>query len=210
MKIIIIFYFLSYFTFFVVGFISGKLFDIKVSKVREILIKLYDPFTIKLKGLLHLDFEKDIKNKKRFKIFYTIFFNNLLFGCFVSRTLYGLVFFYPYILVIIGAFNQGIAISRIKMFNPLLFLEFVAYLLAASCGTNIGINLIKTIFIGNYSGLVISIHQMAYVYIVIIITLFIHTLFETVFLTKFEIPEGMTIDIKKGKEYLLNIVDHKK
>jgi hypothetical protein len=42
MKNIIIVYFLSYVCFFIIGYISGKLSNIKVSRLRGIVLKLYD------------------------------------------------------------------------------------------------------------------------------------------------------------------------
>lgn len=207
MNKIILIYFTSYFCILLIGFIVGKVSNIKVSILRDLIVKLYDPFTIKLKGLLHVDFKDDIQKKRKFKIFFTIFFNNLLFGCLITRTIYGLIFFYPYILVAFGAFSQGIVISRIKIFNPLLLIEFISYVLAASVGTNLGINLLILLFRGNSLPLIISIQPMISVYFIIIAMLLIHTAIETNILTKYDFPKGMNIDMDKSKEYLRNVLD---
>jgi hypothetical protein len=114
-KSIFLIYLVTYFTSLLIGYITGTLTKIKVSSIRSFITKLYDPISVGLKKRLHVDFQKNIKEQRRIRLFTTIFLNNLIFSALISRTLYGLLFFYPYVLTIIGNFNQGIVFSRIKM-----------------------------------------------------------------------------------------------
>jgi len=97
-KNIFLVYAVTYALCILLGYITGKLTGIKVTTLHTITSKLYDPITISLKKMMHLDFNHDVKNGKVLKLFSTIFLNNLLLSAFISRTIYGCIFFYPYIL----------------------------------------------------------------------------------------------------------------
>lgn len=205
-KLIFLIYLFSYIFSVLIGYILGKFTKIKVSSVRAIIIKLYDPFTVKLKNKIHKNFTNNIKKQKREVIFLTIFFNNLIFGALITRTLYGIIFFYPYLLTLAGGFNQGIVLSRINFINPLLLLEFLAYLIAGTAGTYIGLHLILS-FIHNINLFLIIITSLSLYPYYIIPILIIHTLIEVRLITMFKIPEGIEMDISTTREEILKKLD---
>lgn len=82
------------------------------------------------------------------KILYTFFFN-LVFGAFVSTTLTGAVFFFPYIIAVWRAFIVGILVfglntspSAIVVFYGTFVLEFGAYCISSAAGTDLGLALL--------------------------------------------------------------------
>jgi hypothetical protein len=204
-KSIFLVYAVTYALCIFLGYILGKFTGIKVSTLRTITSKLYDPITVRIKKMIHIDFNQDIKKRKTVKMFSIIFLNNLLLAAFISRTIYGCIFFYPYIITVFGSFNQGIVLSRTGFINPVLFLEFLSYLIAATAGTNIGINLMGYIFYGHE--LIQPVLKSLSLYFYIIPILAFHTAIEVRFLTKFKIPENIPIDINKTREEMLRKLD---
>ncbi|MBE7414597.1 MAG: stage II sporulation protein M [Deltaproteobacteria bacterium] len=82
------------------------------------------------------------------KILYTFSFN-LVFGAFLSTTFTGLVFFLPYIVAVWRGFIIGILIAGMNADSTMLIvfygtfvLEFGAYCLSSSVGTDLGLSLI--------------------------------------------------------------------
>ncbi len=82
------------------------------------------------------------------KICYTAFFN-LAFGALVSTTVFGLVFFFPYIIAvwrgfIIGMLFYGLDATpgKTAIFYVTFLLEFGAYSISSAAGTDIGLGLI--------------------------------------------------------------------
>jgi hypothetical protein len=188
-----------------IGYITGKLTYIKVSSIRSFITKLYDPITVRLKKRLHVDFQKDIKEQRRIRLFTTIFLNNLIFSALISRTFYGLLFFYPYVLTIIGSFNQGIVYSRITIINPILLMEFIAYLIAGTAGSYLGIRLLTSLFTG--SDFITAIIIASKLYLFIIPILMLHATIEVHFMTKFKVPDDFKIDMDKARNEMLKRLD---
>ena len=82
------------------------------------------------------------------KIGYTAFFNIVL-GAFISTTVFGVVFFFPYIIAvwrgfIIGMLFYGLDAAPFKstVFYGTFLLEFGAYSISSAIGTDIGLGLI--------------------------------------------------------------------
>ena len=82
------------------------------------------------------------------KICYTAFFN-IVFGAFISTTVFGLVFFFPYIIAvwrgfIIGVLFYGMEAGPFKsaVFYGTFLLEFAAYSISSAAGTDMGLGLI--------------------------------------------------------------------
>jgi hypothetical protein len=82
------------------------------------------------------------------KIGYTAFFNIVL-GAFISTTVLGVVFFFPYIIAvwrgfIIGVLFYGLDATPFKstVFYGTFLLEFGAYSISSAIGTDIGLGLI--------------------------------------------------------------------
>lgn len=82
------------------------------------------------------------------KILYTFSFN-LVFGALLSTTLTGLIFFLPYLVAVWRSFIIGILIAGMEATPAMLItfygtflLEFGAYCLSSSAGTDLGLSLI--------------------------------------------------------------------
>ncbi|MCX7726584.1 MAG: hypothetical protein N2053_07020 [Chitinispirillaceae bacterium] len=129
----------------------------------------------------------------------------MIFSALICRTIYGLIFFYPYLLTIIGSFNQGIVLSRINFINPILLLEFLAYLIAGTSGTYIGFNLLLS-FTNNIDLFWIIIKSLS-LYLYIIPILLIHTFIEVKLLTMFKMPEEVNVDLSQYREEMLKKLD---
>ena len=83
------------------------------------------------------------------KILYTFGFN-LVFGAFVSTTVLGLVFFFPYIIAVWRSFIIGILVADMNaspvmavIFYGTFILEFGAYCISSAIGTDLGLSLLR-------------------------------------------------------------------
>lgn len=121
------------------------------------------------------------------KILYTFSFN-LLFGAFLSTTLTGLVFFFPYIVAVWRSFIIGILIAgmdatptMLVVFYGTFILEFGAYCLSSSVGTDLGLSLIWPDRKGAASrkeALLAAWRNGARLYLLVIIVLFMAAVWE--------------------------------
>jgi hypothetical protein len=82
------------------------------------------------------------------KILYTFGFN-LLFGAFVSTTVLGFVFFFPYLIAVWRSFIIGVLISDMDtspvmavIFYGTFILEFGAYCISSAVGTDLGLSML--------------------------------------------------------------------
>lgn len=192
------------------GFLAGRLTHIKVSKLKNISDRLYDPFTVRLKNLWHKNFQDNIKQAKFLPVFITIFLNNLLLAAFITRIVYGLVFFYPVLLTLWGAFAKGVVFARVPAFNPFLLLEFVAYLLAASLGIHLGWGALLYFVTGASDTLLDALQALITVFPLVTLILLIHSLVETRLIIKARrLAPGIEFDIKQAREEMLKRLDKK-
>lgn len=81
------------------------------------------------------------------KILYTFFFN-LVFGAFLSTTVMGLLFFFPYFVAVWRSFIIGVLVADIDttpvmalIFYGTFILEFGAYCVSSAVGTDIGLSI---------------------------------------------------------------------
>ncbi len=83
------------------------------------------------------------------KIAYTLFFN-LIFGAFISTTLFGVLFFIPYVMAVWRAFligmlfyglDTGNTVSGLVFYGTFI-LEFGAYSISSAIGMDLGLTLI--------------------------------------------------------------------
>ncbi len=121
------------------------------------------------------------------KILYTFSFN-LLFGAFLSTTLTGLVFFFPYMVAVWRSFIIGILIAgmdatpaMLLVFYGTFVLEFGAYCLSSSVGTDLGLSLIWPGRKGTESrkeALLIAGRNGVRLYLLVIIILFMAAVWE--------------------------------
>lgn len=81
------------------------------------------------------------------KILYTFGFN-LVFGAFVSTTVMGLLFFFPYLVAVWRSFIIGVLVADIDttpvmavIFYGTFILEFGAYCISSAVGTDIGLSI---------------------------------------------------------------------
>lgn len=82
------------------------------------------------------------------KILYTFGFN-LVFGAFLSTTVLGLVFFFPYLIAVWRSFIIGILVSDMDtspvmtvIFYGTFVLEFGAYCISSAIGTDLGLSVL--------------------------------------------------------------------
>jgi uncharacterized membrane protein SpoIIM required for sporulation len=124
------------------GYIAGRGGGLDEALARKVSPYLADPLTRHLKGVLHRDFREHISAGRDGWVFGIIFLNNLLLSAVITKTLYGVIFFLPIILVLWGGFWRGVIYARIGLMhflNPIGLCEFGAYLLAAACGVRFGL-----------------------------------------------------------------------
>jgi len=79
----------------ITGFTLGNIKKIKIKKLSKIGSKLGDPLTIKIHRWSRKYKLSFIKNRKWLLLFISIFLNNLILAAFVSKILYGVIFFIP-------------------------------------------------------------------------------------------------------------------
>lgn len=129
----------SYFIPLLIGFIVGKVKKIKMESIYKIGQKLSDPLTLKIHNWSRKYKLNSIKNNNWILLFILIFLNNLILVAFVSRILYGVIFFIPLLLNIWTGFAQGILFSKknINIPVPLIF-EFAGYIFASVIGISFG------------------------------------------------------------------------
>ena len=193
-----------------IGFLAGRLSHIKVSKLKTVSDKLYDPYTVRLKKLWHGNFQDNINQAKSLPVFVTIFLNNLILAAFISRIVYGLVFFYPAVLTLWGGFAKGVVFARVPAFNPFLLLEFVAYLLAASLGIHLGWGVLILFISGSNDTLLAAAHAFITVFPLVTLILFVHSLLETRLIIKArQLAPGIEFDLKQAREEMLKKLDKK-
>jgi hypothetical protein len=83
---------------------------------------LTDPLTVRIQQKLNKYKMRSLKHRKWFRFGLLIFLNNLVLVAFISRTLYGVVFFIPLFLTIWGGVWQGVSLSNpLFTFTPSLF-----------------------------------------------------------------------------------------
>ena len=121
------------------------------------------------------------------KVLYTFSFN-LIFGAFVSTTLTGLVFFFPYLVAVWRSFLVGILVAgmeyssaMVAVFYGTFILEFGAYCISSAIGTDIGLALLFPERKGVSSrkeALGIAVRDGARLYVLVIIILFIAAIWE--------------------------------
>jgi len=121
------------------------------------------------------------------KVLYTFSFN-LIFGAFVSTTLTGLVFFFPYLVAVWRSFLVGILVAgmeyspaMVAVFYGTFILEFGAYCISSAIGTDIGLALLFPKRKGVSSrkeALGIAVRDGARLYVLVIIILFIAAIWE--------------------------------
>ncbi|MBI2400101.1 MAG: stage II sporulation protein M [Deltaproteobacteria bacterium] len=82
------------------------------------------------------------------KILYTFGFN-LVFGAFLSTTVMGLVFFFPYLIAVWRSFIIGILVADLDtspvmavIFYGTFILEFGAYCISSAIGTDLGLSVL--------------------------------------------------------------------
>jgi uncharacterized membrane protein SpoIIM required for sporulation len=193
-----------------IGFVAGRLTHIKVSKLKPISDRLYDPYTVRLKRLWHGNFQDNINRARFLPVFITIFLNNLLLAAFISRVVYGLVFFYPALLTLWGGFAKGVVFARVPAFNPLLLLEFVAYLLAASLGIHLGLGVLLYFITGASDTLLDAARAFIAIFPIVAFILLVHSLVETRLIIKArQLAPDMEFDMQQAREEMLKQLDRK-
>jgi len=197
--------FIAHIISILIGFIAGRLKLLKYSTFKKMNTYMADPFTLKLKEMLHIDFFESIRQKKRFAIFFTIFINNLVLAAFISRTLYGVIFFIPLFLTIWGGLGKGMVYSKIGLahiLNPIGLFEFPAYLLSAACGVKLGLCIFDLIFNKDASVLMDLFKVLITLYPIIIFLLLAGAIVETLFLMKVELPENISLSRKNIDKHM--------
>jgi len=121
------------------------------------------------------------------KVLYTFSFN-LIFGAFVSTTLTGLVFFFPYMVAVWRSFLVGILVAgmeyspaMVAVFYGTFILEFGAYCISSAIGTDIGLALLFPERKGVSSrkeALGIAARDGLRLYVLVIIILFVAAIWE--------------------------------
>lgn len=121
------------------------------------------------------------------KILYTFSFN-LIFGAFVSTTLTGLIFFFPYLVAVWRSFLVGILVAgmeyspaMVAVFYGTFILEFGAYCISSAIGTDLGLSLIfpeRKGVASRKEALGIAIREGLRLYVLVIIILFIAAIWE--------------------------------
>jgi len=121
------------------------------------------------------------------KILYTFFFN-LVFGAFLSTTLTGVAFFFPYIIAVWRSFIVGILVfglnsspAAIVVFYGTFILEFGAYCISSAAGTDLGLAIISPARKGKATRVEAvkeSLRDMVKLYRLVVLILFISAIWE--------------------------------
>lgn len=188
---------ISYVPFVLAGYILGKRHILDFQLFKTVRKYLADPITLKLRDLLHRNFFDNIKQKRGMRIFTVIFINNLFLGALIARTLYGIVFFVPYLLTIWGGLGRGVVCSKIGiglMLNPIGLFEFPAYLFASAVGIRFGLDIINCLIARSIQPLTGTIHAFILIYPIVIALVFTGALLETRFLVQFPVPEDTLLN----------------
>jgi hypothetical protein len=118
-----------------------------------------------------------------------ILLNNLVLGAFIGGTLYGLVFFPPYVIAVWRGLAQGTLSSRMRP-RPRSFLaaapmlEFIGYLLAGAVGVNLGLSLLSSVAARIPTPFFAACKAAAHTYPLVAVLLALGALFEIAFLVK--------------------------
>jgi len=121
------------------------------------------------------------------KVLYTFSFN-LILGAFVSTTLTGLVFFFPYMVAVWRSFLVGILVAgmeyspaMVAVFYGTFILEFGAYCISSAIGTDIGLALLfpeRKGVASRKEALGIAARDGVRLYVLVIIILFVAAIWE--------------------------------
>jgi len=128
----------------ITGFTLGNIKKIKIKKLSKIGSKLGDPLTIKIHRWSRKYKLSFIKNRKWLLLFISIFLNNLILAAFVSKILYGVIFFIPLFAIAWTGFGQGVILtkSESRAGIVLMIFEFGGYLFATVIGVRFGVNIL--------------------------------------------------------------------
>lgn len=139
-----------YFIPLIIGLILGKKEIIKVVDISKIGKHLSDPLTKKIHNWSRKYKLRSIKNNKWFLLFLLIFLNNLILTAFITKILYGIIFFVPLLLTVWEGLGHGVVFSKPKARGGIIltFFEFGGYLFATVIGVKFGINVFNSIFYG--------------------------------------------------------------
>ena len=195
--------------FIFTGFFLGKKKILDFQLFKNARKFLADPVTRKLHERLHAGFADHIRNKNGFVLFIVIFVNNLFLGALVGRTLYGIVFFLPWLLTAWGSLGRGVVYSKIgllQLLNPIGLFEFLAYLFASAAGIRFGLDLLSCLAARSFQPLAGTLTVLLQVYPVVIVLLFIGALLEARLLVKFPVPENFTYDRKTMEKNMENML----
>lgn len=196
--LILITTFVLYVLSLLVGILIGKRQKVKIQWLIDNKKYFIDPFSFRFKKIFDKNLGKQIENRNRLKVFLILFLNNFLIGAFITRTLYGVVFFIPILFVLWEGFAHGLIYSKFRELNRIYYLETVGYLIASVAGTKIGINLLEYFFydLNNFS--ITSFMDLILLYPVVFVLIFLGAAFETRLLTTGEKQTKLTaVDIKR-------------
>ncbi|MEC9489283.1 MAG: hypothetical protein UMV23_07370 [Halanaerobium sp.] len=142
---------LSYFLPFLLGLLFGRTRIVSLSKISEIGSKLADPLTIKLHKWSRKYKMACWRNEQWIYLFLLILLNNLLLTAFVTRILYGVIFFQPILLAAWTGFGHGVLFSKPegRAGFILIFFEFGGYLFASVIGVKLGLGILHSIASSN-------------------------------------------------------------
>jgi len=144
----VLFYWLLilYFGPLILGYVLGKLGMVQFESLVKVGQNLADPYTILLHKWLSRYKSRWVKEGKWSAFFIIVFLNNLILGAFVTRVLYGVFFFVPFLYTAWNGISHGALFSTPKgKPSPPLILEFAGYIFASVVGLSIGINLFTSL-----------------------------------------------------------------
>ncbi len=188
----------SYLIAVLFGFALGRRGTLSLSRFVNLRERVTDPLTRWIHSWMRPRKLRSISQRKWSLLFLLIFLNNLLLVAFIGRTVYGVIFLVPYVLIILQGLAEGVAHAQFgKGPNLMTISEFGGYLFASVAGINLGLSLLSSLIKSSVIPILAALEEMAYIYVIVGVFLCVGALLETSFLKTADLPDVSQADLDK-------------
>ena len=201
----------SYIAAFVIGRMRAKAGKAKFPDVDKAPMFIGDRLLVRFKKWLN-QFKTDaIKQKKWFRFCLLIFFNNLILAGLIRQTIYGIVFFVPYLGQIRTGYRQGIMFANPKIpMSPIFIFEFGGYLFCAAAGINLGLSFLFWQGMSFGQSALTALSEIGFFYIFGGAMLAVGAILETAMIASMsKLLEEHSLDFDKARELLKDTIVNK-
>ncbi len=105
----------SYLIAVLFGYVLGRKGTLNLNWFVGVRERVTDPLTVWAHSWMQPHKFNSMTQRRWWLLFLLIFLNNLLLVAFIGRTLYGLIFLVPYMLIILQGLTEGVSYAQFRM-----------------------------------------------------------------------------------------------